>query len=201
MPASLQAPTSAAAVSAVSHPFACLPPGFFRTTKNWWQSRSKLDSASRVTSVEAQDADKGRRGPSVATRLGQHMASPYISIPGIGQPAPSRSLGAMGGRGGIQCPLPSRPHFRGSRFSRLPPLRLPYQEIFQNDEKLVAGSARAPSPWRPRPQARNLGLLPGAHQEIEKRQAVLVLTRSGKPGFVHRLISCAQSRLRISCQS
>ena len=46
-----------------------------------------------------------------------------------------------------------------------------------------------PHPWRPRPQARNLGLLPGAHQEIEKRQAVLVLTRSGKPGapldFLH----------------
>ena len=32
MPASLQAPTSAAAVSAVSHPFACFP-HFFRTTK------------------------------------------------------------------------------------------------------------------------------------------------------------------------
>ena len=37
MPASLQAPTSAAAVSAVSHPFACLPPqNFFRTTNGSW---------------------------------------------------------------------------------------------------------------------------------------------------------------------
>ena len=72
-----------------------------------------------------------------AIGLGQHMASPCISIPGIqtwarvgGYPVPAS----------LQAPI------RGSRFSRFPPLRLPYHEMIQNDEKLGAPPLEAPAP-------------------------------------------------------
>ena len=82
-------------------------------------STSLKDAVEALLCRYLEDADKGRRGPQRGKRLGQHMASPYISIPGIQTwrarsgkqrivPQP-RSNG--GGRGVSRA--------RGSRFSRL----------------------------------------------------------------------------------
>ena len=56
-------------------------------------------------------------------------------------------------------PLPSRPHLRGSRFSRLPPLCLPpTRRLFQNDESQIQ------APWRP-PPSTGLTQGPEAHPQ------------------------------------
>ena len=96
-------------------------------------------------------------------------------------------------------PFPPGPHLRGSRFSRPPPLTRSPGDF---SERRKTGSA-APSPWKPGPQACPPRLISFRQPPQARRRTacVLFLTRSGKPGFLHRLISCAQSRLRISCQS
>ena len=95
-----------------------------------------------------------------------------------------------GGRGGIPLAFPAGPHPQPGDFSETKK-----NVVFQ---PLVR--ARAPSPWGPErlfskePKAWVSGWgLPkhASHEGLDKWNAVLVLTQSGQPGLLRRLISCA----------
>ena len=102
--------------------------------------------------------------------------------------------GGGGGRGGIPCPLPSRPPHLRQPFQLTPtPSPAPHQETFQNDEKLaVFGSrpqgpgpkplgARAPSRWGPGPKPL---WAPSPCTEQPSPEPW--------PNLLHQLISCAR---------
>ena len=104
VPASLQAPTSAAAVSAVSHPFACLPPGdFFGTTEVQPQTKGPSPKA-----LEARPQGPGGPAPRPwrqgraqpqAWHLGRHFLRRSASIQNtavITAQAPARIRPAFG---------------------------------------------------------------------------------------------------------
>ena len=117
--------------------------------------------------------------------------------------------GGRGGRGGIPCPLPSS---RSSRFSHLSPLRLPpARNWWQMAHFGVQAKPRWPGPQKP---LRGPGpkLLPGPKPGLKPREFLGFSPGhpklgAGRPacscklGFLHRLFSCAQSRLKISRQS
>ena len=121
-------------------------------------------------------------------------------------------------RGGVgvvsRARFPPGPYLRGSRFSRLPTRRKWWQRPSLAAVSWAPSPPRgpgpkaleapAPRPWGPaqagtRPRARDpvtlldflsctIDFLSPGHQARRRTACVLVLTRSGKAGFLHRLI-------------
>ena len=73
------------------------------------------------------------------------------------QPRNAARRGVRGGGGGVggvsRARFPPGPHLRGSRFSRLPPLRLPPTRRLFQTTKLVLCPGSKPSAPSPGPQA------------------------------------------------